>query len=117
MHLMEVKRGIKYLDKNKKERINYSLCEFQSKNLKNSMKNTSKNLKKNKIYNADLNASYNIASRFIYQEMSKIKENLKLKKNEYQQFETKVLELFCRASFCLSDVRKSNKIIKNFVLI
>ena len=70
-----------------------------------------------KIYNADLNASYNIASRFIYQEMNKIKENLKLKKNEYQQFETKVLELFCRASFCLSDVRKSNKILKNFVLI
>ena len=95
----KVNRGLKI---NKEIKKNYSLCKFTD----------------NKIYNSDLNASYNIGSRFIYNELIKyeFKDN-KENRKELQQFKTKVLELFCRTSFCLSDIRKIQKTFSEFSFI
>jgi IS605 OrfB family transposase len=69
---------------------------------------------KNKIYNADLNASYNIASRFIYNELLLINKSINMKSKDFKQFKTNVLNLFCRYSFSLADVKTANQLISDF---
>ena len=90
-----VKRPIQIKNESKK---NYSLCKFTS----------------GKIYNSDLNASYNIASRFIFNELTKLHDNKLLNLKEFQQFQAEVLELFSRTTFCLSSVWKINKLLSKF---